>query len=231
MTDGYFEETGYFFGEKTEVFQAQIMARVETQTQFMGFQGCFYEVSYGCVGVVGVMGGVGFGVELDAVGAHGFSPFHHPLVGINEDGHPDAVGFEGVDQPAQVVGVADGIPTGTRRDGVGRVGHERDLGGFHAAHQINEPVVGVAFDVEFRRDHLVQIQHVLVANVPLVGPGMDGDTLSAKAFAVQRHLYQVWVVATPRISDRGNLIDIDRQASHSTVCSGEQHAVCSTDSW
>ena len=82
--------------------------------------------------------------------------------------------------------MANGIPARVGGNGINGVGYQRHLRGFYLFHQLNKPLVGVAFDVELRRDHFFQVQHVLVADVAFVGPGVNGDALRPEAFAVER---------------------------------------------
>ena len=112
------------------------------------------------------------------------------------------------------IAVGNGIPAGIGREGVGRVGHQRDLRGNDLQHQIDERRHGVALDVEFGCKHPFQGTHVVVADVPRIGPRMDRDAVGAEALDVESGPHDVGTVAAARIADDGNLVDIDTQLCH-----------------
>ena len=68
---------------------------------------------------------------------------------------------------------------------------------------------GVTFDVELRRDHSLEVTHILIADVALVRAWVDGDTLCSEALAVQRDLDEVGDVAATSITQGSYLIYID----------------------
>ena len=75
--------------------------------------------------------------------------------------------------------------------------------------EIHEGGDGVPFDVELRRDHPLEVTHILIADVALVRAWVDGDTLCPKALAVQRDLDEVGDIAATSITQGSYLIYID----------------------
>ena len=75
--------------------------------------------------------------------------------------------------------------------------------------EIHEGGDGVPLDVELRRDHSLEVTHILIADVALVRPWVDGDTLCSEALAVQRDLDEVGDIAATSITQGSYLIYID----------------------
>ena len=75
--------------------------------------------------------------------------------------------------------------------------------------EIHEGGDGVPFDVELRRDHSLEVTHILIADMSLIRARVDGDTLCPKALAVQRDLDEVGDVAATSITQGSYLIYID----------------------
>ena len=68
---------------------------------------------------------------------------------------------------------------------------------------------GVPLDVELRCDHSLEVTHILIADVALVRPWVDGDTLCSEALAVQCDLDEVGDIAATSITQGSYLIYID----------------------
>ena len=75
--------------------------------------------------------------------------------------------------------------------------------------EIHEGGDGVPFDVELRRDHSLEVTHILIADVALVRAWVDGDTLCPEALTVQRDLEEVGDIAATSIAQGSYLIYID----------------------
>ena len=104
--------------------------------------------------------------------------------------------------------VADSVPAGAGGEGVRGVGDQGDLVGDDFADQGGETAGRVALDVEFRRDGRPERAHIAVADVALVGAGVDGDAVGAETLAVQRNLQDIRQVAAAGVAQQGNLVDI-----------------------
>ena len=75
--------------------------------------------------------------------------------------------------------------------------------------EIHEGGDGVTLDVELRRDHSLEVTHILIADMALVRAWVDGDTLCSEALAVQRDLDEVGDIAATGIAQGSYLIYID----------------------
>ena len=60
-----------------------------------------------------------------------------------------------------------------------------------------------------RRDHSLEVTHILIADVALVRTWVDGDTLCPEALTVQRDLEEVGDIAATSIAQGSYLIYID----------------------
>ena len=101
-----------------------------------------------------------------------------------------------------------GIPTVVAGDLVVTIGHEGDLCRTVLEHQSDELRDGIAFNVELRRQQRLQVAHVLITDMALVGTGVNRDALSAEALAVLCHAQHVGIVAPARIANSGYFIDV-----------------------
>ena len=75
--------------------------------------------------------------------------------------------------------------------------------------EIHEGGDGVPLDVELRRDHSLEVTHILIADMALVRAWVDGDTLCPEALTVQRDLNEVGDIAATCIAQGSYLIYID----------------------
>ena len=88
------------------------------------------------------------------------------------------------------------------------VGHQGHLRGAVLEDEGDELRDGVALDVELRGQQRLQVAHVLIADMALVGTGMHGDALGSETLAVLRHTQHVGVVAATCVADGGDFIDV-----------------------
>ena len=85
---------------------------------------------------------------------------------------------------------------------------KRHLGRVHFAHQVAEARDGVAFYVEFGGQQGFERPHVRIADVPLVGPVMDRDSLGAEALAIDGCLEHIGDISAACVAQRGDFIDV-----------------------
>ena len=102
-----------------------------------------------------------------------------------------------------------GIPAGIGGEHPGRIWNECCLFRADAADQFDVAGIRVAFDVEFSVYYRAQIEHILIADVALVRTRVDGDALGSEALAVDGHFDDVGVIASARIADGGDFVDIN----------------------
>jgi len=67
----------------------------------------------------------------------------------------------------------------------------------------------ISLDVELRRDHSLEVAHILIADMALIRAWVDGDTLCSEALTVQRNLNEVGDIAATSITQGSYLIYID----------------------
>ncbi len=209
MADRHLVEPRNALGEITQVVQIEVVAAVEPQPRAARLLGRRHVGCYGPLAVGRILRGIGLGVELHTVGAALGGSGHHGGIGIDEDRHADAALAEPRHDVAQERAVADRVPSGVRGNGVGRVGHQRNLRRHHFAHQVGERRNGVALDIEFGGEHALERAHVVVADMTRIGARMHRDPLSAEALDVRGRAHHVGEVASARIAYHGNLIDIN----------------------
>ena len=105
--------------------------------------------------------------------------------------------------------MGQGVPPVVRGELVIGIRHQGDLCGLHLQHQIHIPWNGVTLDIEFGGKQRFEVGHILIAYVPFIGSGMNGNTLGTELFAVECHTQHIGIIATPCIAQGGYLVDID----------------------
>ncbi len=159
-------------------------------------------------------GGVGFGVEFDAVGAEFFGEFEVAGVGVHEEGDAAAEGFHFGDEGEELGGVflVEG-PAVVAGEGFGGVGDEGALGGADAADVGHEVVEGVAFDVVFSVGIVFkeggEVVDVVGVDVAFVGAGVDGDAVGAGVEGELGEVNDRGEVEVARVAEGGDFVDVD----------------------
>ena len=163
------------------------MPRVKLQPETQGMLGRANKGSDRPLPVFGVESGIGLGVELHSVGADRRCFLKVPEIRTDEDRGTYAPLLELTEDLGEEGAVRSDIPACTAGQGVGGIGDEGHLIGTHTPHELHEGGDGVTLDIEFRRQHLLQVVDVLVAYVALVRSRVYRDTLGSEALAVERH--------------------------------------------
>lgn len=191
------------------------MAGVDAEAQFVCAGGGFEVGVEGFFGAGGVLVGIGFCVELDAVGAGGGGAFDHGDDGVDEEAGADAGFFKGGDDPGEVVLVADGVPAVVGGDLAQGVGHEGYLSWFHVEYEVYEFLfLGIAFDIEFGRDDIFDGVDVCVADMSFVGSGMDGDPVRTEFLGVYGGFRDIRVVAAAAVAQGREFVNVDGELCH-----------------
>ena len=84
MPDAGFCHRGHVLNEESEVFEAEVVACVDPEVALCGCLCGGDEWLYCALGVGCVVGGIGLGVELDAVGACACCIFSHLWYWVDE---------------------------------------------------------------------------------------------------------------------------------------------------
>ena len=191
--------------------QVEVVTGIDAQSQFIGFA---RRNDIGCDGSFFITGRiapcVGFGIQLDAVGAGGFGAFHHLHHGVHENGNADAGVFENSDHLFEVCGMFDRIPSVVARELTRGIGYQGYLGGLIGKNKIHKTFFGaIAFDVEFGGDDLFQCVHIRVADMPLVGPWVYGDAFGAEALDVGGGFDKIGIVAPTAVAQGSQFVDVN----------------------
>jgi hypothetical protein len=210
VADGDLVEVGDVAEEVLQVLQVEVVACVDAEAQFVCADGGFEIGGDGFFGAGGIFVGIGFCVELDAIGAGGGGAFDHSDDGVDEEAGADTGFFKGGDDLGEVVFVADGVPAVVRGDLAQFVGYEGHLGWFGVEDQVYEFLfLGIAFDIEFGSDDLFDGVDVSVADMSFIGSGMDGDPIRAEFLGIYGGFDYIGIVATAAIAQGREFVDVD----------------------
>ena len=118
----------------------------------------------------------------------------------------------------RVVAVVE-LPALLRGEGAGRVGHQRALLRAHLAHDLEQPLVGIALDVQLatrppRPHQLGQRRHVAAADMALVGTRMHGQPVGAGIVRDAREAQHIGHPGMPRVAQQRDLVEVDAQSGH-----------------
>ncbi len=161
-----------------------------------------------------ILTGIGFGIEFHPVGTAGLCPGDHGRVGVDKERNPNTLLMETGRHSGQKFPVGHRIPPGIGSYRVGSVRYERHLRRNDLRHQRDELRRRIALDVELGPKHPSERPHVVVADMPGIGPRMDRNPVGAEPLDAGCGEHHVGQVAAPRIADNGNLIDIYAQLCH-----------------
>jgi len=214
MAYAHLVEVGHGFGEVTKVVQIEVVACVHPEAGIVGPGGRLGVGPCCFAAALEMLDGERFGVEFDAVRADVGGCSDLGFVRFDEQRSPDAFRFERFQDGPQHVPVLGDGPSGVAGEHVRRVGDKRDLLRFHLADHGDKVVARVALDVEFGVDHLAQITHIRVRDVPRIGPRVNRDAVRPKrldALGCQDH---VGLVSTAGVAQGGNFVDVDAEACH-----------------
>ena len=165
-------------------------------------------------------GGVGTGVDLDAVGPGVVHRCDRGGVGIDEQDDAAAERLElverGVDK-AVLRGIE--LPALLRGEGFGAVGHQGALLRLHLGDDVEKAAVGIAFEVELesrapRQHQLGEPDHIAAADVALVRAGMRSQPVGAGPMRDPAKAQDVRHAGAPRVAQQRDLVEIDAEPGH-----------------
>src|SRR5690348_10988734 len=92
--------------------------------------------------------------------------------------------------------------------------HQGHLVWFVFQHQVHKLLFSaVAFNIEFGINDLFDFPDVLVAYMPFIGTGMNGNTISTKTLCIYSHLYYIWIITTAAVAKGSYFINVHRKLS------------------
>ena len=111
--------------------------------------------------------------------------------------------------------MADGIPAVVGGDLVEGVGNEGHLGGFYVQDQVDEfLLLGIAFDIELGGNDLFDGVDIAIADMPFVGPGMDGNAVCAEFLRVYGGFNNIGIIPATAVAEGGEFIDVNGKLGH-----------------
>ena len=164
------------------------------------------------------------GVQLDAIGVAFGGAGNRRRIGVGEETHADAAIMQPMRHLVQKFVMREEIPSVIGGQGVGRIGHQRRLRGFHLAYEGEKIVVGITLDVEFGlvlgAQHRIEVAHILVGDVARVGTRMHRDAVASGVEAGARRLQNVGKIFAARVAQQRDLVDVDAEPNHRRHDSG-----------
>jgi len=184
------------------------MAGIDAQMKIAGSFGRFAIRYYRLRFVVRVITGIRFSIEFDPVRPHPEGALHHPHLGIDKNGNPDVLQFYFAHYFLEQALVLYGVPTCIGGRYVRSVGNECGLSRFYFPYDFQVAVIRVDFYIKFGGDTVFQLLYIVIANVSFVGPGVNGDALCTKAFAIFGYLDHIRIIAAPGVTEGSNFVNI-----------------------
>ena len=83
---------------------------------------------------------------------------------------------------------------------------------------VEEAMNRLRINIKFCGKKGFQRPYISTSDVPLVGTGVNRNTLCAKPFTIESKLHHVRRIAAPGIAQRGYFVDIDAQFCHYFGC-------------
>ena len=200
MADRNLVEPRNPLGEVAQIFEVQVVARIQSEALPPRLLRRCDIGRYGLLTAGAVVAGIGLGVKFHAVGAACTGPRDHRGIGIDEERDADTLFAETRRDVGQKSAVGDRVPPCVRRDGVGCVGHERNLRGQHFAHEVHERRYGIPFHIEFGPNRTLQVAHVGITNMTGIGPRMHGDPVGAETFDIAGGPHHIGQVSAARVA-------------------------------
>lgn len=215
VSDGYLCELGYILGEVGKVLQVEVMACIESQSQFCGPYGGCPVWDDGLFPIYMESVGIGLCVELYTVGASCGGAFYHGYHGVYEEGDADTGRLEFPHYFYEVIFMTDGVPAVVGGDLSQCIGYQGHLIGPDVQHQVYEFLfLRIAFDIELSRDNLFYIVYVLITDVSFIGARVYGDAIGAEQLCINGGFYNIGVIAAPAITEGGEFIYIYGELCH-----------------
>ena len=215
MSDRYLCGPRESFDEGLEVLEVQVMACIHTETQLMRFLRGGTVHLYRALGILREQLRVRPRIELNAVSTRAQGIFYHYGIGIHEDTHTHPIGVQLVHNAFEEMQVTARVPTMVGGQLRRIIRHELDLRRMHISHQRHELIRRVALYVQLRRHHRLQLIHIFLADMPLVGTGMHGNALRTEQLTIHCKTLYIRQITATSIAQRCHFVDIYTKLCHS----------------
>ena len=147
---------------------------------------------------------------------HAQQPCRLDLAGIriDEQGHLDASRLEALHRIRHGLFVGHDVQAPFGRQFLPPFGYERGLVRPHFAGNGDDRVGRCHFEVETATHHLAEQPHVAILDVPPVLAQMNRDPIRPREHRQHRRCHRIWLIASPCLAQRGNVIDVHSQSNH-----------------
>ena len=135
-------------------------------------------------------------------------------LGLHEEGDLDPGVLERLHHRPDLDAVQHDVEPALGRQLLAPLRHERHLVGLHGEGDAQHLLAGRHRQLETRANRLAQHLHVAVLDVPPVGPQVDRDRRGAAELGQHGRVDGVRLLGAPRLTDRHDVIDVDRQGGH-----------------
>ena len=213
MADRDLIEERHMLLEITQVLKVEIVAGIHSQTGLSCRTRRFNIRCHSGFGIAGICVGIRLGVKFHTVGACLGRHAYVVAVCTYENRTADTSLAQGIDYSCEKLHMRLHLPSGRRGKIAGGIGHQCHLLGFHLKHQVHELGSGIALDVELRFHQGAEGEHIVAADMPLVGARMHRNAVGTETLAVHGHTAHVRDILSPGISQGSDLIYIDAQIS------------------
>lgn len=210
MPDADFLQSGNLLSEKGEILQVQVMSCIQPEAACNRNGGGFAIRSNSAFTAVAISGSICLSIQFDPVGSRIDCSLHSTNFRIDEKGGPHTETFYFGNDVAQERSVTKCIPARIGCQDIWRIRNQRRLGRSHLPDELQEFLRWIPFDIEFRTEYGFQCENIGPSDVTFVRTGMYGNALGTEAFQIDGCLHHVRHVSTTRITQGGDLVDVDR---------------------
>lgn len=177
-------------------------------------------------GALGV--GVAAGVELHEIGPGVGAGADRVGVGIDEHRHLNPALAQLRDGALELLALSHRVEAAFRRDLEPVLRHEADLVRANLARELEDRRGHRRFEIQERLHRAAQHANVALLDVPAVFPQMYGDAIGAGQLAERRRRHRIGLCGAARLTNGGDVIDIDVEARHGIGSARGEAADCSS---
>ena len=207
--------------QRRNVQQVQVVAGIDDQAGVgRGARGLSDRLQQRGVGAFAERGGISAGVDFHAVRVRLTNPEHHCRIWVDEQNDPAPQSLDRGDRRVGQAGLrVVEVPPLLGCERVRGVGNQGALLRPDVAQDRQQPLLWVAFDIEFLRRPIVPHQrrdrcHIGAADVALIGARMHGQPLGAGLQRDAGEMGDVGHAGAARVAQQGELVEVDAETGH-----------------